>query len=114
MQQEIIKFDDRLQVNITFHFFNRKWFAQTNFFTRPMYLQALAILMLHYCAGLQHCLDLEEANAAAASSEQNNENGENIFDDLATTDSAEKQHPNDADESISEENFMNYYNNNNV
>ncbi len=25
-------------------------------------LQALAILMLHYCAGLQHCLDLEDSS----------------------------------------------------
>ena len=25
-------------------------------------LQALAVLMLHYCAGLQNCVDMEEAN----------------------------------------------------
>lgn len=29
--------------------------------------------MLHYCAGLQHCLDIEEANAAAVATDNENE-----------------------------------------
>ena len=46
-------------------------------------LDSMTVLMLHYCAGLQHCLDQEELERV----KQLEEEGERSREDRATTDS---------------------------